>query len=478
VDNWIIGIDASDNTRRNYLHSINTYCGFLSKNSDQIINEAKAEIRAGMLMDEKSMFVDIPRFKQHLKKKNLAPNTIRGYIMAIQSYYSYYNIQFPKQRNLESTILESNIDIPTKEDIQSILKVCDPLEKAIILVGISSGLSSNEIINLKVGNFKDGYNPITSITTLRLRRGKTKVDFITFLSSESSHGVIDYLEFRERKSDSTDVRKQNQLMKQRVYSNDDYLFIGRKIPDEWLDTKDESLRKLERNAFLKLYRMLNEKARKSTPKGMWNIIRSHNLRKFYNSALINAGADSFFVEYTMGHTIDKTKASYFRSDPNSLVKAYQKFMPFITIQRELDISESEDFKRIKSEHETLLIEAEKHRVERQELQELRGEVDKLKNNGKRLGQMSTDIKTVHAKIHDDYFKDKDVREDIKAHEERMKVDPEYREQFNIYDRAYKILELGEGTREEFNEMLEKEDKDILESKLRLLKTYDKFLDKL
>ncbi len=114
VDNWMLAIEASSNTRRNYTHSINAYCEFLSKIPDQLITEAKAEIKAGMLMDERSIFVDIPRFKQHLKNKNLAPNTIRGYIMAIQSFYTYYNIQFPKQRNLESTVLESNIEILQK----------------------------------------------------------------------------------------------------------------------------------------------------------------------------------------------------------------------------------------------------------------------------------------------------------------------------------------------------------------------------
>jgi hypothetical protein len=84
VDNWILAIEASPYTRKNYTHAINAYCEFLSKSPDQLITEAKAEIKAGMLMDERSIFVDIPRFKQHLKNKNLAPNTVSGYIMAIK----------------------------------------------------------------------------------------------------------------------------------------------------------------------------------------------------------------------------------------------------------------------------------------------------------------------------------------------------------------------------------------------------------
>jgi hypothetical protein len=36
--------------------------------------------------------------------------------------------------------------------------VADPLERVIVLVGLTSGLGSNEIINLKVENFKAEYD--------------------------------------------------------------------------------------------------------------------------------------------------------------------------------------------------------------------------------------------------------------------------------------------------------------------------------
>jgi integrase len=394
------------------------------------------------------------------------------------SFYKTNAIELPTLPKMKTRPLEKHNDIPTKEDIQQVLKVCTLIEKAIILVGVSSGLSANEITNLKVKDFKKGYDPITSVTTLKLRREKVQYDFITFLSSEASNAVQDYINYRNREVENCTTKRQEQLYKQRVFNDSNFLFITHKIPNSFLSTKNDIERKLSHAAFMKMYQAITEKAQKEVQKGDWNLIRSHNMRKYFNSALLNAGADIFFVDYLMGHTVDATKTAYFRADSNKLRIQYMKYTPFLTIEKSIDVSESEDFKRIKSEHETLLIEAEKHRVERQELQDLRVEVDKLKNNEKRLGQMSRDIKTIHAKIHDDYFKDKDVREDIKAHEERMKVDPEYREQFNIYDRAYKILELGEGTREEFNEMLEKEDKDIMERKTRLLKTYDKFLDKL
>ena len=111
--------------------------------------------------------------------------------------------------------MKKHKEIPTKEDLQEVLKVCDTMEKAILLVGASSGLSANEIINLKVKDFNRGYDPKTGITTLDLRRGKVDFDFITFLSPEASKAVQEYLTYRARTEKTGELRKLNQLEKQK-----------------------------------------------------------------------------------------------------------------------------------------------------------------------------------------------------------------------------------------------------------------------
>jgi hypothetical protein len=91
-------------------------------------------------------------------------------------------------------------------------------------VGVSSGLSTNEIIQLTVKQFKDGYDPETKITTLPLRRAKVKFDFITFLSPEASQSVWDYLDYRNRKTKDNREKRISQLEKQKVFSESDFLF--------------------------------------------------------------------------------------------------------------------------------------------------------------------------------------------------------------------------------------------------------------
>ncbi len=80
-----------------------------------------------------------------------------------------------------------------------------------------------------------------------------------------------------------------------------------------------------------MYRQLSEDSQKSTDRGIWNIVRSHNLRKWFNSRLMNAGAKVMMVEFMMGHQIEGSKAAYYISDPSELKEMYKKYIPCLAI---------------------------------------------------------------------------------------------------------------------------------------------------
>src|ERR1035437_374480 len=378
VSNWLLSIDASINTQRNYLQAINAFCTFTEKMPDELILEAEQEIKSGLLMRQRHIKIYLISFKKSLQDKGLAPMTVRFDMSGVKSFYRSCDIELPVLGRNKAKVLEKNKDIPTKEDLQEVLKICDPVERAVLLVGASSGLALNEIRNLKVKDFKKGYDPETEVTTLKLRRQKIGFDFITFLSPEASRAVQDYINYRGRPTKSPDPRKEKYLVKQRIYSDDDYLFICRKIRDSFINTKNDELRKFEDITLKMLYQILSEKSQKNTPKSDWNLIRSHNIRKWFNSAMLNAGADSFHVEFFMGHTLDDTRAAYFRANPEKLRELYLKYIPYLTLQKEGDISESPEYLRIKQENQILQAETALHVVERSELQELRAEMKKMK----------------------------------------------------------------------------------------------------
>lgn len=377
---WLTIINARPSTERNYLLGFQWFTEWTGKVPEALLLEAEQEIKDGLLMRQRSIKKYLIGFRKYLQDKGNAPHTIKGYITGVKSFYTAFDIEIPKSHTAgnKAQTLKKHKDIPTKEDLQEVLKVCDPMEKAVLLVGVSSGLSAHEIINLRVKDFKRGYDPKTEITTLDLRRGKVDFDFITFLSPECSKAIQDYLTYRSRTSKINETRRLNQLEKQRVFSDNDHLFIKRHIDPSYLKNQDDDIRKLDQDSFMKVYRFISEKAQKNTLAGDWNLIRSHNMRKYFNSALLNAGADSFHVEFFMGHTLDDTKAAYFRADTEKLKEIYKKYIPFITIEKALDPEQHPDFIRLRYESETYARAAANAAVERNELIELRAEMERMK----------------------------------------------------------------------------------------------------
>lgn len=71
----------------------------------------------------------------------------------------------------------------------------------------------------------------------------------------------------------------------------------------------------------------------------------------------------------------RRRGAYFRASPEKLKEIYLKFVPYITIQKEADISERPEYLRIKQENQILQAETARHIVERSELQELRARTE-------------------------------------------------------------------------------------------------------
>lgn len=349
------------------------YTEFVNKTPKQLIEESEEDIESGMLMRKRKIFHELREFKEHIESSGLAPMSIKSKITGVRSFYTFYNIQLPSlPRSSSVSPLMENRAIPTKKDIQDVIGICDPLEKALVLTGCSSGLAINEISNLQVQQFVDGYDPETEITTLHLVREKVGYEFYTFLTPEASKAVLEYINWRERTSKRNEKERIDAVMKQKIkYDNKGkatgYLFICRAIEPEYLETEDEELRKLIPETIQKIYSELNEKANISSPKGKRNLIRSHNMRRFFNSTLLANGADIFTTNYLMGHKLDGTQDAYFRADPNALREKYQNYIPYLTIQKELNVAESPEFQKLKNENEVLAREAITATVERAEI---------------------------------------------------------------------------------------------------------------
>ncbi len=381
INEWLTGIKAKKATRETYLQGMQEFTEFTGKTPGKLITEAEQEIKEGKLLRERALKKDIPGFRATLEAAQKAPLTVKNRLTAVKSFFKYYDIQIPAlPRSTENANPEQKRkEIPTKKDIQEILKLCNPLERALILVGAASGLSATDICSLKVSDFTKGLDPETGVTTISLVRKKTDYPFATFLTPEATKAVQEYISYRNREPNSnSNTRRREQLQKQRVAEKEGFLFIAQSVPNEYLVTHNEALRQLSEDGIQEIYRRLNERAQKNAPKGEFNVIRSHNLRRMFNSTLVAKKVPLINVDYMLGHRIDKVHEAYFRADMQALKEDYITYIPWLTFAEELDVTVSPEFKRVIEENDKLKAEITRVDVERTEFQELREEIKKLR----------------------------------------------------------------------------------------------------
>jgi integrase len=318
---WLTGMNAKENTRSSYLAAMSMYTEMFGKSPTELLEEAEREQSGAnsVIMRKRQINLHIAEFRAQLEASNVSPYTVHTRLKAVSSFYKRNYIILPLPPKLENKVrpLPENTRIPTKEEIQTALEIADPLEKAIILVECSCGLAVADICRLKISAFRNGHDPEDNITTLRLQRVKTGFNFITFLTPEASQAVLSYLEFRNKQVDKNKKRIPCQK-KQCVISDSGYLFIRRNVPNEFLKSGNEESRMLDELSIITMYERLAEDARMSTIKGKWNFLRSHNMRKWFNNRLIDAGCDLETKEFFMGHESSESRSHYYVPDVLSL----------------------------------------------------------------------------------------------------------------------------------------------------------------
>jgi Site-specific recombinase XerD len=396
--NWLDSY-TREATKNIYTMGLKNYCEWLDKSPDELISEAEDE-QDKMKMRSRHIGIYLNKYRDELTNKKLAPYTIKTYLTAVKSFYTFNYIDLPKIKIERAKCLPENRDIPMKEDIRKALSVCSPLEKAIILVGISSGLGAQEICNLKISDFKKGYDPETGITQLKLLRIKENVQFVTYLTPEATKAVIEYLNYRERTAKQQSEKRKDQLLKQKITDDDNYLFCLKNVPAEYLDSHDDEKRKISKHSVIQIYQRISEKSQTNTKHGKYGLLRSHNIRKMFNSTLLNEGCDFFHAEQFLGHTLPSTQENYFRASPDKLKEVYKKYVPYLTVQKELDLSESPEYTAIKEENDILRAETAKHIVERQEIIALKNEVAKGAIERAELNALKTEIESMYREMRD------------------------------------------------------------------------------
>jgi hypothetical protein len=270
------------------------------------------------------------------------------------------------------------------------------------LVGVSSGLAISDICNLTVQDFKDGYDPITEITTLSLTRQKTQIDFTTFLSPEASRAVNLYLMTREPvQADTFEKKLMNEAIK---ITPESPLFIRMKQFDEYLSSKKESDRALTAKSLTtNTYTRISESVEGKIKTDTYRLIRSHNMRKYFSTTLRNAGVDGDIIEHMMGHTLGEVKQAYVKFDTEFLKKVYMENYLALLIDERADASTSPEFKALKEENKEL---SDQNDANRSLAYQYKGRVSELEEVNEELAKSND----TQSKLMDAFMSDPSIRD--------------------------------------------------------------------
>lgn len=322
--------DLAEKTKQKYQLALSKYVNLIGMSLESLLEEAEDEEENGIRLRKRKIKKYLLRYKQHLDKLDLSESYKRNLIMCVRTFYNENGIEIPRtfrkksRKDKKKTVFFEQL--PTMEDVKHILKYANSTFRAIILLGVSSGMSRAEICSLTFKDFFDAFNLDPYPETLQelidrldqvedfiplwqIQRIKTGTSFFTFNSPEASYSIKDYL---------TDLNLRISKTKETEKIKNEFIF--------------EPEAKLFRNSYLKpmtiynvtrVYNKLNEEAGFEKVDGK-AFIRPHSLRKLFASTLEKYKMPHLMIRWIMGHTIDQTTNSYFKADPETTKDEYLK----------------------------------------------------------------------------------------------------------------------------------------------------------
>ncbi len=269
IKEWFAIRSVKESTRQKYLEAMLLFLQMTGKKPKELIEEAEA--------------------------------TAALRISVVKSFYRSFDIPIPRN-------ISNGESLPRPENMNL-------RDRAIILTMKSSGMARNEIQSVKYKDFREGYDRETKVASIFMRRAKVGFDFVTFIDPEGTEAIIEYLKR-----------------------------AGRITKDGFFESKYDSMplfttpnnKRIANNTFGHIFRHLSLKIQlwDHTKRGeaiLFNPLRSHNLRKFFRTALLHDGMDDSIVNYLMGHKPSKVSRAYFTPDFEKLKEMYIQHMQALSV---------------------------------------------------------------------------------------------------------------------------------------------------
>lgn len=330
LDHWFLIRNLSTGTQESYRIAIRDYSKIIGKNPKDLIDEAEEEEDAGMRPRKRKVTHYLLKFKKHLENKGIAPGTLSLYVSAVRSFYKAFDITLPEIKLDQGDIgLEKNIGKRlTRNDLHKLISAANHRERALIYLMTLTGMGQQEARDLKIKKllnsagaevdmelenvydlFKHENQILREVLTLEITRKKSKIRHHTFLPPEATREILSYLK----------ERCYGRNEKVRVINIDDYIFVNN-VGNQ-----------LSRDSIVTNFRRIGQQAGFQKEDGAYSFWRSHALRKYFISNIINKIGEKIIADYMAGHKINNQDRTYWQANPDDLKQHYLKALPYLSI---------------------------------------------------------------------------------------------------------------------------------------------------
>lgn len=330
IDRWFLTRNLSEGTQENYKIALRDFTEVIGKSPKELYEEADAEEEKGKRPIKTKAYHYMLKFKKHLINNNSAPNTAKYKFSAIKSFYKALGITLPEIKMDSGDIgLEENQGKPLKrEDIQRLANSANPRERAIIYLMALSGMGQQEARDLTIRKYLESASSaigkdlddvydifkfeneiLKEILTLYITRKKVKYRYITFIPPEASREIISYLKERcYGRNEKIRIQNSNEP----IFANK----LGGPLSSDSIITN---------------FRLAGKKAGFKRDENVYSFWRSHAMRKYFISTIINKKGEKIIADFMAGHKIGKQDRAYWQANPDDLKAYYMEALPFLSI---------------------------------------------------------------------------------------------------------------------------------------------------
>jgi len=345
--NKVMSRTGSQSTRRSYLYYLNRFCGKVGKNPDELIAERKEHLKSSDEDVKRQHEETLLEYFNRLNETS-SRNTALINLKAIRSFYKANYLELKIETPGAWAAVTDKV--PSLEDISKMMEVAkSPVEKAIIIFAAQSGQRVGVVSAMTYGMIKEGLNRGKSPICIQVsgalgdskgeKVNKNRQAYCVFIGADTINAIKSYIDHMKAMG--------------HTFKDTSPLFLTDRKLRGFAGTKDTEakFKPVDKRTMNRIIRRCAIKAGLmdadgiQTPGGVTRYpIHFHCMRKFWVTAMEQAGVAKPWHEYMSGHSLGVLDKAYSRPTGEQLKEAYRRAESYMGVSR-LNIPDLDNLKK-------------------------------------------------------------------------------------------------------------------------------------